>query len=262
MWTEIASTNAILIQLLAATAISSFTALEIHLHGSHDKKLATSWKEARGKLIWLAASVLVPELSALTAFFRFLQARKLSKELQSLNIEQRNPSKFGSSTKPDAVASKDVFTLQHAFLIQRGGCAIRYTPTSPGRTTRLQTLSPDLVKSLAREDIQLIQIALTEVDDMNLHQKKSNTLLLTTVVMQLGWLILQIGCRWASGLPIAILELTTLAHAFSTLLLYFFWTTVSCLWKLPQSPVRIGWSTARLTFLFTGARRSRWQHYS
>lgn len=54
-------------------------------------------------------------------------------------------------------------------------------------------------------------------------KSKADFLAKTLIIIQALWLVLQVTMRWASGLLVTTLELSTLAHAICTLFIYALW---------------------------------------
>lgn len=92
----------------------------------------------------------------------------------------------------------------------------------PDGVAFLMEHAPKIIPSLSREQI--------------IDKSKADGLSKTLACLQAGWFCAQIIARAVQDLPISLLELTTLAHAFCMIVAYFLW------WDKPfevQEPVII-----------------------
>jgi hypothetical protein len=82
------------------------------------------------------------------------------------------------------------------------------------------TLSPCGVRIIARCAHRFLpNISKEHIQD----KSKADPLVKTIVCLQATWFCIQCIGRFASGLPLSLLELNTLAHALCTLLIYLLW---------------------------------------
>jgi hypothetical protein len=129
------------------------------------------------------------------------------------------------SSKSATQSQRHVWTLAHGFYGTMGGIAIdipserEQTPYSHifGDLRRL-TLTAKGVALLAHCGL-LPDISLDDIKDKN----KTDALAKVLVCVQAGWMIVQVICRTALGLPTSLLEVNTVAHVVCALLMYIIW---------------------------------------
>jgi len=117
------------------------------------------------------------------------------------------------------------WTHVHSFVAVMGGFVVDTTKLDandqylPGTRTRI-TLAPNGVHGLAKYELHTLpDISVGDIED----KSKSDSLAKFIVCIQSIWFSVQIVFRMAQGLPIALLELNTFAHAICTLLIFGLW---------------------------------------
>ncbi len=143
-----------------------------------------------------------------------------------------------SNGRSTPVGRKHRWTLAHGFYAVMGGFVLKdpYVPR-PGDNylpawqkngvlthsgvLLLMKVEPSLIPDLAYEDL--------------IDRGKADALAKALLVLQVSWFLITCIIRHAQGLPLSLLEITTIAHAACTLLTYFLW------WHKPKD---IGHQTA------------------
>ncbi|RDX40470.1 hypothetical protein OH76DRAFT_1476174 [Lentinus brumalis] len=150
----------------------------------------------------------------------------------------RVPHTRPSNGRSTPVGRKHRWTLAHGFYAVSGGFVLKdpYVPR-PGDdylpawqkngvlthsgVLLLMKVEPSLIPDLAYEDL--------------IDRGKADALAKALLVLQVSWFLITCIIRHAQGLPLCLLEITTIAHAACTLLTYFLW------WHKPKD---IGHQTA------------------
>jgi hypothetical protein len=122
------------------------------------------------------------------------------------------------------------FGLVHAFYAIMGGFAF-YDHHSVDTPTTEESLSHISANRLVVPDFEsLIYIMkrfphiLTDItEDCILDQAASSSLSKALLIVQVAWFCTSCASRLSHGLPLSLLEVSTAAHAFCTLLTYFVW---------------------------------------
>ncbi|EIM79895.1 uncharacterized protein STEHIDRAFT_21373, partial [Stereum hirsutum FP-91666 SS1] len=127
------------------------------------------------------------------------------------------------------------WTITHSYFACMGGFVFDTTdeePFLPRSATRIR-LQPDGVVFLRKHAPEIIP---TLSREEILDKSKADGLSKALACLQTGWFCTQIIARAIQNLPISLLELTTLAHAFCMIAVYLLW------WDKPfevQEPVII-----------------------
>ncbi|KAK0641900.1 hypothetical protein B0T16DRAFT_380978, partial [Cercophora newfieldiana] len=93
--------------------------------------------------------------------------------------------------------------------------------------TRQLTLTPSGVLFLASDHHTRTRYLPDISQQEILDRSKTNMVAMTIACLQLGWFVLQVASRLSYGLPIALLELNTLAHVIYAIVMY------ACWWNKP-----------------------------
>ncbi len=122
------------------------------------------------------------------------------------------------------------WTITHGFYAVMGGFVLenpRETPTEPYLPPWLRNgvLTPQGVRYLMEYAPELVPDV---HEDELLDRSKADGLAKTLLVWQVVWFCISCFRRWKEGLPLSLLEVTTLAHASCALLTYAFW------WSKPK----------------------------
>lgn len=136
---------------------------------------------------------------------------------------------------------KHPWTLTHAFFAAMGGFKLDgrddegecYLPAWQGEAM----ISPEGIIFLLKHAPHLIpDIPVEEIED----RSKADGLAKALLVWQVLWFCLNSGSRLVQGLPLSLLEVSTIAHGVSTLITYAFW------WAKPlniKEPILVGGRT-------------------
>ena len=212
--------------------------------------------------VWLVMSLLAPELLLLIAFDQFWTAYNLTKDgqrwlpseqEQSGNVQVSPPLSLCNETSVHCTHSQDdveqahtqaphgtanslrtrkhPWTRTHSFYAIMGGFVLQDPHESPAEPylpswQRNGVLTPDGVRLIMKHRPYLIpDIPRSELLD----RSKADDLGKAVLVWQVLWFCLSCLNRAIQGLPLCLLEVTTIAHAFCALLTYAFW------WSKPKN---------------------------
>lgn len=130
------------------------------------------------------------------------------------------------------------WTMVHGFYAGMGGFVIDLDDDDiskdnlvPGHTPRRLTLTPRGVLLLAQCGL-LPRLTKDEIKD----KSKADSIAKTLVLLQAGWLIVQLIGRVAQKLPVTLLEVNTLGHVVCAFIIYMMW------WHKPrqvETPTRL-----------------------
>lgn len=100
-----------------------------------------------------------------------------------------------------------------------------FRPLNPAPLPPIQRLSPSgFLRLIELGEINLPKaVKGTLIDD----RSKADVLQKALVLIQVSWMALQCIVRTAQGLPITLLEIHTMVHVVSALILYLLWLHVS-----------------------------------
>ena len=125
------------------------------------------------------------------------------------------------------------FGLVHAFYAVMGGFAFYGpfdddNPTSEEPSFQLSTNPRHTVKAPNFDTLEYIMEhfphILTDIpEEYILDQAASSSLSKALLIVQVAWFCTNCASRLFQGLPLSLLEVSTAAHAFCTLLTYFVW---------------------------------------
>ena len=157
-------------------------------------------------------------------------------------------SKFGPVSKLNSETNLDLeknkrkrWCLEQGFYAAMGGYVVSVEEQDQWILNDGMTVTLEGILILARLDM------LPDIDRSTVTARsKADGLAKTLVVIQASWMIIQIIARRASGLPVTLLELNTLAHVICAMAMYGLW------WKKPQDvkePVEIKLNTEFGAFL-------------
>ncbi|KIY48199.1 hypothetical protein FISHEDRAFT_43651 [Fistulina hepatica ATCC 64428] len=154
------------------------------------------------KLGWMIIGLFAPELLLLLAYRQWAAAQGLMQPLLDHNSNERQ---FQSP-----------WTLTHAFYACMGGYAFDFPEVKEADSV----ISPYGIKFLVNHFPHL----LPEVSDDNICDRDQGSSLAKTIsLVQLLWFCVNCASRRTQGLPISLLEVTTLAHAICMFVTYLFW---------------------------------------
>jgi hypothetical protein len=191
------------------------------------------WGRHKSKAIWAALAVVAPEVVLWRAVAQWGAARVLYKEYNSIKHKDSGaqdcclPLTSSTSTSPEPKIQKPAdptdWSLRHGFFAVMGGFTVAVPPESDWILNGKHTLTPRGVLLLAR--MKLLPNLRKETIKC---RRKVSSLAKALVCVQAAWIVVETIARKASGLPITLLELHTLAHAGCALAMYVAW------WYKPQ----------------------------
>jgi hypothetical protein len=120
--------------------------------------------------------------------------------------------------------------MTYGFYAVMGGFVVNVHPIH--NTLKKVTLTPFGILALAREG-HFLDIPGDAIKD----KSKADGLAKTLVLLQVGWMIVQLIGRKATGLPITLLEVHTLVHVACALIMYILWFKVSPYRRYPALTV-------------------------
>ena len=162
------------------------------------------------KLLWMLITLLAPEYTALIAFDQWRNARKTG-HMHDLG--------FGW------------WEILHGFYADMGGIVVRLSSTPRFQSSRTGTTheieegvqyiirSSDLRTLLAKGIIQLPEISKQSIQE----RSKTDVFAKCVTALQVVWFATEKFARLAARLPIALIELSTLAFIACSAMIGFFW---------------------------------------
>lgn len=151
----------------------------------------------RRKLKWMLVSIIFPEYLIIISLSDWWLARLDTKKMHGNGYTE--------------------WTMTHAFFANMGGLILEQ-----GRNND-KTFHPihgkALLTLLQDGHIKLPRLTREEIQD----KSKTDLLIKAAVVLQVGWILIQIGARLALGLPVSELELVTIVFILCTATVYCFW---------------------------------------
>lgn len=231
-------TVSLIFSCVITLALCVWTAIHLNVP---PKKSRTKWRRFLLKLRWAALALFAPEVVVWRAYVQWTAARELCKERNAITETEKLESvtddvNANSSNEPTpqvgtfahAVDSGTVrgarekagWPLELGYFAIMGGFEVK-----PNEFFKeLCTLTPQGVMLMLKLGL------LPDVDKNKIKDKsKADSLAKGVVCIQAVWMFIQTIARKASGLPITLLELNTLAHVACAILLYLLW------WYKPQS---------------------------
>ncbi|KAI0807897.1 hypothetical protein C8Q74DRAFT_1229982 [Fomes fomentarius] len=252
-------TFTILTSCLSTLFICTWSVLQVDVQ--HGKSTITRFRDKCG---WLLVGLLAPGIVLLTAINQFLTARSLtraaqarfrdmspsakrnswivrilcqlvsrwrSRRVRETTTEAQDSSEHETSGPQATPGLRDrsyQWTLTHGFYASMGGFALRREWTVWGDSHYLPSWQRNGI--LTPEGMLLvIELAPNTIPDIDVKDLLDRDgLAKVLLVWQAVWFCLSCLNRTIQGLPLCLLEVATLAHAFCALLAYAFW------WRKPQ----------------------------
>ena len=206
-----------------------WTALHQNIDPSRNK-----WRRLLHKLGWTGLAILAPEVVVWRAVAQLAAAQALCKTInektESLEKAQEKAGISNSQIHSDSSGremrqstEQNKWSLTLGFFAVMGGFKIPMD-VKDDQLTDGGTLTPSAVLFLATLGY------LPHVDEQTIEDKsKADSLGKGLVCIQVGWMVIQTISRKASGLPITLLELNTMAHVACAVVMYLVW------WYKPQN---------------------------
>ncbi|KLP15038.1 uncharacterized protein LW94_6800 [Fusarium fujikuroi] len=177
------------------------------------------------KAKWVLLTIVIPEISILTATRQFMEAWELRSDLQKMWKQQ----------KPSRSSPEDGFKIntKYAYFIIMGGLRFDVSDilslrdidpsakklfNGPKNGRKTVRAGPGAILLLAREG-HWIKIQQNEIDD----KSKANIFQKALVLIQVLWMCMQCFWRGAYGFPITLLEFHTMLHVAFAVFQYCLW---------------------------------------
>lgn len=174
---------------------------------------------------WAVLAMFAPELVLWRAISQWQCARKIRDKCNQYS-RGAEMSQRQENTQEGDLENNDAtkWRLEHGFFVAMGGLEVTVKDEDSWILNDGRTVTPAGVIQLAKLNL-LPTLNLETIQG----RSKADTFAKTLVCLQAGWMILQCISRKASGLPITLLELNTLAHVGCAVIMYAVW------WKKPQN---------------------------
>lgn len=212
---------------LIALFLSVWTAVHVNIFPKD-----TSWlKQSLLRTYWAAIALFAPEVVLFTATTQLIEANRIKYgrneylEGQGRTAEQIILSDSPSPSEDlDTMATPNVWSLEHGFFAVMGGFEVKLKDEDKWILSGGRTLTPQGIAELAK--LKLLPFVDRETVK---GRSKVDQLAKALVCLQALWMVIQTIARKASGLPITLLELNTLAHVGCAVSMYGIW------WRKPQN---------------------------
>ncbi|KAF9442586.1 hypothetical protein P691DRAFT_779324 [Macrolepiota fuliginosa MF-IS2] len=229
------STSQILWGCLATIFACTWTAIHPNLSGPKD----SGFQRLGRQIVTMYCMIIAPELVAIWAMRQRLAAERLKKEFNDRFNNGVDPT-LSTSAKvkqwfmgPDKTPRRG-WTITHGFFVQMGGFVL-YDDGEPVKVLTFRRM----LMAIQRNEINIPYIAEEDITD----KSKGDFLTKLLVVAQTTWFVIQCGIRWRLGLPLAELEVLTLAFAALNGVIYGIWLDkpqgAQVPIKLPKLPSKI-----------------------
>lgn len=237
---------------LATVFACTWVAIHPNLPGPYE----SGYQRFRRKITITILAVIAPEFIAMFAMRQWMAAEAIKKEFNDRFNGGADPElSLGTSIKrwftgsPADGASKG-WTLAHGFFAQMGGFMMYHE----GKPVQVLTFDR-LISAIDRGEIDVPHIPEEEIID----KSKGDGLSKLVVVVQTTWFVGQcLGRGWIMGLPMAELELLTLAFALLNGMVYLFW------WAKPQGvmvPIQLEFKTLSTSPSFSKDNQTTFHHF-
>ncbi|KAJ9418212.1 hypothetical protein QL093DRAFT_2566114 [Fusarium oxysporum] len=183
------------------------------------------------KIKWVLLTIVVPEISLLTASNQIGCAWALKSKLKKIQKQQKS-----SISSPEADFE---INLKYAYFIVMGGLRFDVNdilsipdldfsaeklfkdpePQNGRKPVRKAVRAgPPAIVALANKG-HWIKVLEKDIDD----KSKAGIFQKTLVLIQVLWMIMQCVCRFAFGLPLTLLEIHTMLHVIFAIIQYCYW---------------------------------------
>ncbi|KAJ3555739.1 hypothetical protein NP233_g12138 [Leucocoprinus birnbaumii] len=220
-------------QIVWSCFVTIFACTWVAIHPNIPGPLESSFQRLRRRIAIAILAVIGPEFIALFAIRQRVAAKAIAREFNDKFNGGVNPQSslckklrqwFGS--RSDEKAQRG-WTLTHGFFVQMGGLTLYHE----GKLVKVLTFSR-LLRAIESGEIDIPNIPEEDIID----KSKGDWLSKSAVVVQTTWFVAQCVGRWISHLPLADLEVLTLAFATLNAFVYAVW------WSKPQGvdvPLRL-----------------------
>lgn len=192
-----------------------WTALHLNVPSS-----TRSWSRCfLRKLEWAICATIIPEYVLSIALSQLRAAREISSFKNRIVAEKAEQTHHPTCPTISSDQIKEDWTVEHGFFAIMGGFALR----SEGTNGIAMAVEKDGIEKLAKLGL------LPNISREAIRKKsRSSRLAKGIVCWQMSWMLVQVIARKASGLPVTLLELNTIAHVGCAIVLYVIW------WYKPQ----------------------------
>ncbi|KAF8248679.1 hypothetical protein K440DRAFT_642097 [Wilcoxina mikolae CBS 423.85] len=185
---------------------------------------------------WTLVALIVPEAVLLFAGLQWYEAKCLCDYLEGLypNESDSTPSVEKSPIVSSPVEASQLedkpnppekhFPLEYGFYAGMGGFQIDTTQLSEDSRKQIFPIS-DRMALTTCGIIALARAGVFIPLDRRIIGYKSQVNVITKLltILQVSWMVIESSARKANGLPLSLLEIHTLVHAFCALIMYMFW---------------------------------------
>lgn len=188
------STSDIFQSCLFTIILSTWTVLHLNIPAPSD----TLWILFKRRLKWMVVTIIAPEFTCSIALRQWVQSRITLKQMR----------KYDKS-----------WTISHSFYAAMGGYVLHHQNlviplTVPEILCLLETTAADESASF-----KLPSLSESEIED----RSKLGDISKLITAAQIAWLVLQFIVRTLNGLPVAPIEIATVAFAVCTIFAHCFW---------------------------------------
>ena len=182
------------IDIVRSCVATLFICVWVMLHLNVPAADDSRWTLLIRRIRWLILALLAPELVLLFASGQWASAKRSVVEMHDIGHQN--------------------WSLVHAFYADSGGFVLR-APESP----EFPVTAKHIYYLLKKGHLRLPSLTKKEISD----KSKADPFAKTIAVLQSSWLVVQVIARGISGLPITLLELTTVALVACTGFTFLFW---------------------------------------
>ena len=170
--------------------VAVWVMMHLNLPSRNESLLKVSLRKAK----WLVLALLAPELVMLFASGQWASAKRSVSDMKTSGVRE--------------------WTMVHAFYADSGGFVLQ-TTDSPG----FPVTAKQMHWLVAGDHLKMPEITKEEIWD----KSKADFFAKAVACLQVGWFVVQIIVRAAAGLPMTLLELSTLALLTCSGATFFFW---------------------------------------
>ncbi|CCD43461.1 hypothetical protein BofuT4_P011370.1 [Botrytis cinerea T4] len=229
-------TFSLVVSCLLTLSLCVWSAMHLNIPGTYHPTIQELIKGIR----WGVVGIFAPELVVFAAWRQYNSATALKALVQDRIAEAVTPCPSEQpSTKSSDLASKSTrievhdaispWTTVHGFYAGMGGFVFDFENSEDEASPFIPeyqrlTLTARGVSLLA-ECGHLPNISRREILD----KSKADTMAKLLVILQAGWMLVQVVGRLVTGLPVTLLEVNTLGHVLCAFIIYLLW------WHKPRS---------------------------
>ncbi|KAJ3572089.1 hypothetical protein NP233_g3323 [Leucocoprinus birnbaumii] len=219
--TRYRTTSEIIWSCIGTIFACTWVAIHPNLPGPYDSGLQL----LKRRITIAIVAIMGPEFIVFFASRQWESAKKIKREFnEKFNSGVDPVTSLGATMRswlvgPPVDEVKSGWTMTHAFFVQMGG----FMACRKGRPVQVLTFDR-LLQAIEKGEIDVPHIPEEDILD----KSKGDGLSKLIIVLQTSWFVAQCIARWASHLPLAELEVLTLAFAVLNAYVYALW------WSKPQ----------------------------